>query len=105
MKKTFFPEIILFFFFLSQSLTAQLKNAQHIPGSSCHDCLSSQNNDQKNSNPSPQNGNGSVATTYTVTACGINYVLGSVVIEQRTNGVVASPPPGLVQPAAISIAG
>jgi len=79
-------------------------NAQ-IPGASCTTCK--QHASQRRVGPiAPLNGNGSLGLNYTSTACGLNYVTGSVVLEQRTISLgVVNPPPGAVQPATIQISG
>ncbi|MFI5150108.1 MAG: PKD domain-containing protein [Bacteroidia bacterium] len=81
-------------------------NSQGIPGASCPSCKQHANASRAQ-NPHPLNGNGSLALNYTNTACGLNYVTGSVVLEQRTvtNGITSGPPAGQVQPATITIAG
>jgi hypothetical protein len=56
--------------------------------------------------PALQNGNSTIATSYTATACGLNWVQGSVVLEQKSDSAgLTSPPMGSVQPAVISISG
>ncbi|MGZ3884210.1 MAG: hypothetical protein ACXVPD_08460, partial [Bacteroidia bacterium] len=80
--------------FLLLALTgASLLQAQ-IPGAPCSTCP-----EPKGPPITVQNGNQSLATTYTASACGLNYVYGSVKLGKR--GGIA----GLTQPASISISG
>lgn len=80
-------------------LTALLKSqtSQHVPGTTCISCP--QAPAPKGAAPTPQNGNATIATSYTNTACGLNYTSGSVKLGRR--GSIN----GVIQPAAISIAG
>ena len=58
---------------------------------------------QKSQPLTVQNGNGSIATSYTATACGLNYTQASVRLEQRTFSMPI--PTGVPQPATYSISG
>ncbi|HXC06751.1 MAG TPA: SprB repeat-containing protein, partial [Bacteroidia bacterium] len=80
--------------------------SQNIPGASCATCKQHPSKQAVHPN-APLNGNASLALNYTSTACGLNYVTGSVVLEQRTvvNGITSGPPPGIAQPAGIVISG
>ncbi|MFI5150662.1 MAG: hypothetical protein ACHQRM_13065, partial [Bacteroidia bacterium] len=93
--------------FFSTSLQAQSPTypvtIQHIPGTSCTNCPHPAS--VRKTNPGILDGNGSDGLSYNNTACGLNYTIGSVVIEQRTVGVNPTPPAGQIQPATISISG
>ncbi|MCZ8286589.1 MAG: hypothetical protein O9353_14150, partial [Bacteroidia bacterium] len=71
------------------------QTSQYIPGTTCITCAQS----SKGAAPTPQNGNATLGTTYTNTACGLNYTSGSVKLGKR--GTIG----GVTQPAAISITG
>ena len=59
----------------------------------------SQNQNGLSSGPTVQNGNGSLANSYSLTACGLNYTGGKVKLTQRYQT------PGPAQPAPITISG
>lgn len=58
---------------------------------------------QKNQPATVQNGNGTINTSYTVSACGLNFVQASVRLHQRSTAM--TPPKGVIQPATLSISG
>jgi hypothetical protein len=62
------------------------------------------NNNQKTGPLAVQNGTGTIATSYTTTACGLNYAQASVRLNKRNFGSM-SPPQGVNQPATYSISG
>ena len=95
---------LLFLGIFSNGIAQETGALKQIPGTPCKDCKG-KNNIERSGGNAVQNGNASVATSYTAQACGLNWTQGSVVIEQRTIGVVASPPPGIAQPAPILISG
>jgi hypothetical protein len=88
-----------------QLVAQEIQHAKSIPGSRIKgtgDLI------EKNSQPDvPLNGNAAVATSYTATACGLNFVQGSVILEQRSvaGGSSTLPPVGSTQPAPIVISG
>ncbi|HXB40771.1 MAG TPA: hypothetical protein VNZ49_09530, partial [Bacteroidia bacterium] len=102
MKKILcFISLLLFF----KSGFAQNPKEKHIPGTTCFQCEKNSTN-ARSSDPTVLNGNASLGVTYNNSACGLNYVAGSVVIQQRsTSAGIASPPVGSVQPAPIVISG
>ncbi len=71
--------------------------SQYVPGTTCISCPQVQA--PKGGSPTPQNGNATLGTSYTNTACGLNYTSGGVKLGRR--GTIA----GVIQPAAISISG
>ncbi len=95
--KLSFCFLVLFF---TTTLRAQVgKNSGHILGTPCTDCPAPSISLQKGGDNSVQNGNQSLATSYTTTACGLNYVTGSVVLGKR--GSIG----GVTQPANVVISG
>jgi hypothetical protein len=62
------------------------------------------NNNQKPGPLAVQNGTGFIATSYTTTACGLNYTQASVRLNKR-NFSGMTPPQGVSQPATYSISG
>ena len=79
--------VLILHFFISDCLYAQ----KGIPCSTCK--LST-----------PLNANAGIATSYTASACGLNYVQGSVALLRRST-TFTNVPVGVVQPAPISISG
>lgn len=60
-------------------------------------------NNQEQNNQKIQNGNGTIATNYTNTACGLNFTQTSVRLNQRLFSI--APATGAVQPATFSVSG
>lgn len=60
-------------------------------------------NTQDNNSAKVQNGNGTISTSYTNTACGLNFTQASVRLNQRLFSI--APATGMVQPATFSISG
>jgi len=88
---------LTFLIFITISLGAQ--NQKHILGMPCKDCSYS----QKSGPFTVQNGSGTIATSYTTTACGLNFTQASVRLNKR---VFSMPTPtGVAQPATYSISG
>jgi gliding motility-associated-like protein len=84
--------LLLIFFAMAGLITAQKQS--HVLGTPCSDC------------PVPKftpaiimDGNQADVTSYTATACGLNYVYGSVKLGKRWSS------PGVTQPAGITISG
>jgi len=94
MSTTLFKQLL---FVLLVLLTGLLRSqtSQYVPGTTCISCPTV----PKGASPTPQNGNATIATSYTNTACGLNYTSGSVKLGRR--GSIN----GVIQPAAITIAG
>jgi gliding motility-associated-like protein len=83
-----------------KNVTQQIKST-HTPGTPCKDCEVGGDNQKKSISPPIQNGHESISISYSNTTCGLNYVTGTVVLEQR----VSTPTIGVVQPAPIVISG
>ena len=83
------------------SLNAQnekQQQQQHLPGTPCVGCYPSNEETQKGNPNQIQNGNGSLATTYTISACGLNFTTASRKLHQRAfTGM--TPQIGVAQPA------
>jgi gliding motility-associated-like protein len=93
--------------FFNQALIAQ-KIPAHIPGTPCNGCAwadpSANAKPIGNSNNNVMNGNGSIQTSYTQTACGLGYTQVSARLHKR---VFSGVPPGTgtTQPCPIVVAG
>src|ERR1044071_8202287 len=84
-------------------LNAQV-STKHLPGTPCFDCPAPPQSNAKQGNNMVANGNGTVATSYTVTQCGLGFVAGSVRLNQRAfTGMTVQK--GLPQPAPLVISG
>ncbi|MGZ4037339.1 MAG: T9SS type A sorting domain-containing protein, partial [Bacteroidia bacterium] len=94
MKKTAACLILVWIGFSLAGL-AQNNSSERISGTPCKNC----NVAERNNPNSTQNGNQTLSTSYTASACGLNYTQGSVRLGQRpmVNGVI--------QPAPIVISG
>ncbi|MBP7808060.1 MAG: T9SS type A sorting domain-containing protein [Bacteroidia bacterium] len=94
----FYHSVTLFFLiFISGSVFSQYEN--RIPGTS-------NNISHFNYKLQPAqiaNGNGTITTSYTTSACGLNFTQASVRLNQRVFSI--SPATGVVQPATYSISG
>ena len=91
-------KLILLLFIISGFLAAQEQNP--ILGIPCKDCVYN----QKSQPVTIQNGSGTINTSYTTTACGLNFTQASLRLHQR--GVSAlTPSVGVAQPAAFLISG
>ncbi len=91
--------------FLSATFLNAQTNSTWLPGTKCtsNSCFPV-NSVGKGSGNSVQNGNGSVATTYTQTACGLNWTSASVRLHKRAfTGMAVQT--GVNQPATMSISG
>ncbi len=88
---------LTFIFLVVISGLLRSQNSQYVPGTTCISCPVVQA--PKGPAPTPQNGNATLGTSYTNTACGLNYTSGSVKLGRR--GSIN----GVIQPAAITIAG
>ena len=64
----------------------------------------STNNPKSNSNNSVMNGNGSIATTYTQSSCGLGFTQTSAILHKRPFAAMA-PPTGTTQPCPIVVSG
>ncbi len=73
-------------------------------GTPCKECLEPAGTNQKGSPASVQNGNATIATSYTTTACGLNFTSASVRLHARSFGAV-TPATGVAQPATMAISG
>lgn len=80
---------------LSNLVTAQISNPNHVLGTPCTNCPAP----PKYSPPTVMDGNQANVTSYTASACGLNYVFASVKLGKR------APLAGVTQPAAITISG
>ncbi|HWY10863.1 MAG TPA: gliding motility-associated C-terminal domain-containing protein [Bacteroidia bacterium] len=97
--------ISLFFLalFCAVVLNAQISKTTHLPGTPCVGCATSGFVQKGNPN-TIQNGNGTVATSYTVTQCGLGFTAASVRLNQRSfSGMTV--PKGLLQPAPMVVSG
>ncbi len=94
MKKLY--KLISLIFLITSSLIAQKQD--RILGTPCKDCYS-----QKFQPATIQNGNGTIATSYTNSACGLDFTQASVRLHKR--GVSMTPSVGVNQPATITIGG
>jgi gliding motility-associated-like protein len=83
-------------------LSAQITKQKQWGGVPCAECAVTPSNEKGGQN-SVQNGNGNIATSYTVTQCGLGFTAGSVRLNQRSFS--CTPPKGSVQPAPIVISG
>jgi len=84
-------------------LSAQVTKQQQWGGVPCENCSSSPSAEKGNPN-TVQNGNGTIATSYTVTQCGLGFTTASVRLNQRAfTGMTVQK--GVLQPAAMVIAG
>jgi gliding motility-associated-like protein len=91
---------------LNVSVSAQTYN-NPLPGTPCPTCYVAPTPGGPkggNSNNSVMNGNGSIATTYTQTACGLGYTQVSARLHKRVFGGVP-PGTGTTQPCPIVVAG
>ena len=92
---------------INQVLVGQTTVA-HLPGTPCQNCpwaLPATNAKPiGNSNNNVMNGNGSIATTYTQTACGLGYTQVSARLHKRVFGGVP-PGTGTTQPCPIVVTG
>ena len=88
---------LVFTFFKVTAQTFTLN--PYMPGTTCPTCVVTSNTNPKGGNNTTMNGNGTIATSYVASGCGLNYVMGKVKLGKRL------PAPGVNQPAAISIAG
>jgi gliding motility-associated-like protein len=84
-------------------LTAQVSKQQQWGGVPCSNCGSNAPSNQKTGPNTVQNGNGNIATSYTVTQCGLGFTAGSVRLNRRS--FAFTPAQGLAQPAPIVISG
>jgi gliding motility-associated-like protein len=84
-------------------------NSQHIPGTDCNNCVWSvppipvnqPSSGKPNSNLNLYNGNNTIATSYTQTACGLNFTQASHPLYKRGFSFAL----GVTQPAVYTIAG
>jgi gliding motility-associated-like protein len=92
---------------INVKLSGQNIPNQHIPGTDCNNCVWSvpppppTSPGKPNSNLSVFNGNNTIATSYTQTACGLNYTQASHPLYQRGFSFAL----GILQPAAYAISG
>jgi hypothetical protein len=93
--------LIVFIISIVYNSNAQLTQDEgFIPGTICKD-LDCSNVDHSASKI--QNGNGSIATSYTVSGCGLNFVTVTVRLNKRSFST--TPATGVSQPASINVAG
>src|SRR6218665_3357080 len=74
-------------------------NRPHIPGTLCSNCVS-----KSTPGIGIANGNATIATSYTATACGLDYVQSSLQLNQRAF-VSTTPAIGVPQPATFTVSG
>ncbi|HWY10862.1 MAG TPA: hypothetical protein VN026_06045, partial [Bacteroidia bacterium] len=106
MKKLITTSLFLLTFCCINFLNAQVTKQQQWQGVPCKDCSSAGigTSDQKGNPNTIQNGNGLIATSYTTTACGLNFTAASVRLNQRAfTGMTTQK--GLVQPAPMVVSG
>ncbi|MBA2611996.1 MAG: gliding motility-associated C-terminal domain-containing protein [Bacteroidetes bacterium] len=97
---------LLFCLLLNVSLTAQTYN-NPLPGTPCPTCYiapPTSSGPKGNSNNNVMNGNGSLATTYTQTACGLGFTQVSARLHKRVFGGVP-PGTGTTQPCPVVVSG
>lgn len=99
MKKIFTLAFFSLLLFSSNLTNGQSGIGYSVPGTICQnpDC-----SDIDQVAAKTQNGNGSIAVTYTVTACGLGYVATSTRLNQRSFGCCGT---GAAQPAPITVTG
>jgi gliding motility-associated-like protein len=85
------------------SVKAQVTKQKQWGGVPCAECAATPNNEKGGSTNTVQNGNGTIATSYTVTQCGLGFTAGSVRLNRRSFSF--TPAQGLAQPAPIVISG
>ncbi|MBL7910474.1 MAG: gliding motility-associated C-terminal domain-containing protein [Bacteroidia bacterium] len=99
MKNKFIITLIIFF---SHFIFLAQKNTGHVPGTPCDGCKWADPNTELQQNDAKVlDGNGVMATSYTQTACGLNFVQVSNPLYKRGFSFQV----GLNQPAAFAIAG
>src|SRR5688572_25213282 len=105
MKKVTTSSLFFLTFFCFSLLNAQVSKEEHLLGTPCKNCPADpQNQTQKNDPNQVQNGNGTVNTSYTVSACGLNFTTASQRLHKRAfTGM--SPQTGVNQPASFAISG
>ncbi len=112
MKATTTKLLILCLFFC-QAIISQVTSvpaSTHIPGTHCQNCVwatpptpTVSSNPKGNSNNSVMNGNGTLATSYTQTACGLGYTQVSARLNKRSFGF--TPATGTTQPCPLVVTG
>ncbi|MES2679668.1 MAG: T9SS type A sorting domain-containing protein [Bacteroidota bacterium] len=85
------------FLFICGLADAQVGNPS-VPGTVCQNCPSKGSGGQ-----AVMNGTASIATSYTMSACGLNFTQASIDLHQRA--VSPNSTPGAVQPATMTISG
>ncbi len=98
MKTKIIPFIAIFLF--GTVLYGQ-KSLSHIPGTPCATCKWEDPNEGSNQANKVMDGNGTLATSYTQTACGLNFVQASNPLYKRAFSFAV----GLTQPATYAISG
>ncbi|MBK7668017.1 MAG: gliding motility-associated C-terminal domain-containing protein [Sphingobacteriaceae bacterium] len=85
-------------------LSAQVTRQNQWSGVPCTDCATnSQGSTEKGGSNTVQNGNGTIATSYTVTQCGLGFTTASVRLNRRSFSF--TPAQGVLQPATMAISG
>ncbi len=85
-------------------LSAQVTRQNQWSGVPCTDCATpSQGSTQKGGSNTVQNGNGTIATSYTVSQCGLGFTTASVRLNRRSFSF--TPAQGVLQPATMTISG
>ncbi|MBP7808061.1 MAG: gliding motility-associated C-terminal domain-containing protein [Bacteroidia bacterium] len=90
-------------FFLAICFFNLLNAQSQWKGVPCDDCVNPQSNQKGNPNQ-VQNGNGTIATSYTTTACGLGFTTASVRLNRRSFGGMTVPL-GVLQPANMVVSG
>jgi gliding motility-associated-like protein len=101
MKKLITTSLLFLAFCFSQ-VNAQISKQSQWSGVPCDDCVSSQSNQKGNPN-TIQNGNGTIATSYTTTACGLGFTTATVRLNRRSFSF--TPAQGVLQPANMVVSG
>ncbi len=105
MKKLIKITLVFLAVLCSFILNAQTSKQTNLPGTPCVGCPVDNSSSNQKGNPNTiQNGNGSLATTYTVSACGLNFTQATRRLNQRAfTGMTTQK--GVLQPATFAISG
>ncbi|MBK7668018.1 MAG: gliding motility-associated C-terminal domain-containing protein [Sphingobacteriaceae bacterium] len=90
-------------FFLAICCINILNAQSQWKGVPCNDCVNPQSSQKGNPNQ-VQNGNGTIATSYTTTACGLGFTTATVRLNRRSFGGMTVPQ-GVLQPANMVVSG
>ena len=104
MKKLITISLFIVTFCCINLLNAQITKQSQWKGVPCEDCVAPGASTEKGGSNSVQNGNGSIATSYTATACGLNFTQATVRLNKRAfTGMTTQT--GVNQPATFAISG